>query len=74
MSCPAVLDDRARTTALAEAWERFAGGDDSAPGVDDEILASWYRSRDVHRIDPCHWAPARTPARRTRHKIGRAHV
>lgn len=57
---------RARRTALARAWERFAGGEDSAPGVDDEILASWYRSRDVHRIDPSGWPPSRVPAPRTR--------
>ncbi len=67
MSPPAVLDDRARMTALTDAWERFVDGDDAAPGVGDEILASWYRSRDVHRIDPCRWAPSRTPTRRARH-------
>lgn len=60
------LDDRARRTALTDAWERFAGGDDSVPGVDDEILASWYRSRDVHRIDPSGWTPSRVPAPRAR--------
>ncbi|MDQ4116229.1 MAG: LytTR family transcriptional regulator DNA-binding domain-containing protein [Actinomycetota bacterium] len=60
------LDHRARRTALADAWERFAGGEDAVPGVDDEILASWYRSRDVHRIDPSRWTASRGPAPRAR--------
>ena len=62
----AALDDRARRAALADAWGRFAGGDDSVPGVDDEILASWYRSRDVHRVDPTRWTPSPVPAPRAR--------
>lgn len=56
-----------RHTSLSAAWERFAGGDDRAPGVAEDILASWYRSRDVHRIDPCRWSPPSVPGRRMRH-------
>lgn len=51
---------------MLDARERFACGDDSVSGVDDEILASWSRSRDVHRIDPSRWPPSRAPAPRSR--------
>ncbi|MGD9986185.1 LytTR family transcriptional regulator DNA-binding domain-containing protein [Pseudonocardia sp.] len=52
--------------ATRAAWERFAEGDDDVRGVDPTILASWYRCRDVHNVDPRHHRPAddapRTPA------------
>ena len=50
----APVADRRLTRA---AWERFASGDDDVRGIPTTILSSWYRSRDVHRVDP-HRAPA----------------
>ncbi len=41
--------ERSRTRA---AWERFASGDDDVRGVPPPILQSWYRCRDVYKIDP----------------------
>jgi DNA-binding LytR/AlgR family response regulator len=37
---------------VAEAWERFAAGDDAVQGVRPSILLSWYRCRDVHKVSP----------------------
>jgi hypothetical protein len=34
------------------AWERFAAGDDNVQGIPPPILLSWYRCRDVHKVDP----------------------
>ncbi|GAY12764.1 DNA-binding protein [Pseudonocardia sp. N23] len=39
------------------AWERFAAGEDDVRGVAPAILASWYRCRDVHNVDPRHHRP-----------------
>ena len=44
--------------ATRAAWERFAAGDDDVRGVDPTILASWYRCRDLHNVDPRHHHPA----------------
>ncbi|ODU01422.1 MAG: hypothetical protein ABS81_20685 [Pseudonocardia sp. SCN 72-86] len=44
--------------ATRAAWERFAAGDDDVRGVDPTILASWYRCRDVHNVDPRRHHPA----------------
>lgn len=34
------------------AWERFAAGGDDIRGVPQPVLRSWYRCRDVYRVDP----------------------
>lgn len=39
-------------TAVAAAWERFAAGDEVVDGIRPEILDSWLRCRDEHRVDP----------------------
>jgi sigma-54 dependent transcriptional regulator, acetoin dehydrogenase operon transcriptional activator AcoR len=35
-----------------DAWERFVGGADEVEGVPSPVLLSWYRSRDVYKVDP----------------------
>jgi len=42
---------RHRHQTLA-AWERFVSGDDDVQGIPPSILLSWYRCRDVHKVDP----------------------
>lgn len=37
---------------IAEAWERFASGEDNVPGVPSSVLVSWHRCRDIYQIDP----------------------
>jgi sigma-54 dependent transcriptional regulator, acetoin dehydrogenase operon transcriptional activator AcoR len=37
---------------LARAWERFIAGEDAVDGVRPHILLSWYRCRDLYRVDP----------------------
>lgn len=43
---------RSRDSPVADAWERFAAGDDVTGGVREEILVSWYRCRDEYDVDP----------------------
>ncbi|MFC4947346.1 LytTR family transcriptional regulator DNA-binding domain-containing protein [Pseudonocardia sp. GCM10023141] len=43
------------------AWERFVSGDDDVQGVSPAILLSWYRCRDVHRLDPGLHRPLAAP-------------
>jgi sigma-54 dependent transcriptional regulator, acetoin dehydrogenase operon transcriptional activator AcoR len=38
--------------ATAQAWERFASGDEVDAGVRPEILLSWARCRDRYHVDP----------------------
>jgi transcriptional regulator of acetoin/glycerol metabolism len=38
--------------AVAVAWERFAAGEEFVEGIRPEILDSWLRCRDEHRVDP----------------------
>lgn len=38
--------------SVAEAWERFASGDDDVQGVPSSVLLSWHRCRDIYQIDP----------------------
>ncbi|MQA17288.1 MAG: DNA-binding protein [Pseudonocardiaceae bacterium] len=38
--------------SITRAWEGFAAGEDIVEGVRPEILASWYRCRDQHNVDP----------------------
>jgi transcriptional regulator of acetoin/glycerol metabolism len=40
-----------RRLSLERAWKQYLGGLDPR-GVRDEILSSWLRARDAHRIDP----------------------
>lgn len=42
----------ARDRLAADAWERFARGEDVRGGVRADILLSWHRCRDDYRIDP----------------------
>ncbi|MPZ67036.1 MAG: DNA-binding protein [Pseudonocardiaceae bacterium] len=37
---------------VAEAWERFASGEDDVRGIPSPVLLSWHRCRDVYQIDP----------------------
>jgi DNA-binding LytR/AlgR family response regulator len=41
-----------RQRCVTAAWERFVSGDDAVDGVPPRILLSWYRCRDVHKVDP----------------------
>lgn len=34
------------------AWEQFVSGDDDVRGVSPSVLLSWYRCRDLYRVDP----------------------
>ena len=38
--------------AVAAARERFVAGDDGVTGVRPDILLSWYRCRDIYRVNP----------------------
>jgi hypothetical protein len=40
------------SAAVTAAWERFVAGDDAVDGVRPSILLSWYRCRDLHKVDP----------------------
>lgn len=42
-------EHRRRTMA---AWERFVSGDDDVQGVSSSVLMSWYRCRDLYKVDP----------------------
>ncbi|MPZ70867.1 MAG: DNA-binding protein [Actinobacteria bacterium] len=42
-------EDRRRTKA---AWEHFVSGDNDVQGVSSSVLLSWYRCRDLHKVDP----------------------
>lgn len=42
-------EHRRRTMA---AWERFVSGDDDVQGVSSSVLMSWYRCRDIYKVDP----------------------
>jgi transcriptional regulator of acetoin/glycerol metabolism len=44
------LDQRDRLAA--DAWERFARGEEVRGGVRADILLSWHRCRDDYRVDP----------------------
>ncbi|GLZ45338.1 Fis family transcriptional regulator [Actinomycetospora sp. NBRC 106375] len=60
MDAPARSFDRAFARTYA-AWERFAAGDGDASDVPPAIAMSWYRCRDVYRIDPTRARPAPAP-------------
>lgn len=38
--------------AVYAAWERFARGEDHIRGVRPEVAISWYRCRELYRVDP----------------------
>lgn len=42
-------EHRRRTMA---AWERFVSGDDDVQGISSSVLMSWYRCRDLYKVDP----------------------
>src|SRR3954466_9700145 len=44
-----VNEHRRRTLA---AWERFVSGEDDVRGVSSSVLMSWYRCRDLYKVDP----------------------
>jgi hypothetical protein len=46
-----------RERRIRAAWEGFIAGSDDVRGVPSLILLSWYRSRDVYRVDPLHLSP-----------------
>jgi transcriptional regulator of acetoin/glycerol metabolism len=42
----------ARDRLAADAWERFARGEEVRHGIRADILLSWHRCRDDYRVDP----------------------
>jgi hypothetical protein len=63
---------RHRHQTLA-AWERFASGEDDVQGIPPPILLSWYRCRDVHKVDPRLSRPAAV-SRGRNHRLAHAGV
>jgi sigma-54 dependent transcriptional regulator, acetoin dehydrogenase operon transcriptional activator AcoR len=55
------LTEHRRQTMAA--WERFVSGDDSVRGIPAPVLLSWYRCRDVHKVDPYLVSPPRAAGR-----------
>ncbi len=55
------LTEQGRQTMAA--WERFVSGDDDVHGVSASVLLSWYRCRDVHKVDPYLVSPPRAAGR-----------
>ena len=45
------------------AWERFVSGDDNVHGIPAPVLLSWYRCRDVYKVDPYLMSPPRAARR-----------
>lgn len=44
------LSEHGRRTMAA--WEQFVAGHDDVQGVSSSVLLSWYRCRDLYRVDP----------------------
>lgn len=55
------LTDHNRRTRMA--WEQFVSGDDNVAGISPSILLSWYRCRDLYRVDPRLSGPPRAAGR-----------
>ncbi len=55
------LTEHGRQTTAA--WERFVSGDDDVRGIRASVLLSWYRCRDVHKVDPYLVNPPRADGR-----------
>lgn len=55
-----LTEHRRQTTA---AWECFVSGNDDVQGIPASILLSWYRCRDIHKVDPHLVSPPRATGR-----------
>jgi sigma-54 dependent transcriptional regulator, acetoin dehydrogenase operon transcriptional activator AcoR len=50
MSHRGTLSEHSRRTMAA--WEQFVSGNNEVQGVSSSVLLSWYRCRDLYRVDP----------------------